>query len=121
MSHTCPGCDGLRTYAKTVPNVKKYGGVEYVSHPATKTLLYPCATCHGSGKVNCLKCADTGYVEEYDYARGEWEGLYPCDCAAGTRMAEQDRIDAEKAAWEATRPNYDELAYANAATGNEPY
>lgn len=80
---TCPGCGGTRTYTTTVPNVRKYGGVEYVSSiQPTKTLVFPCAVCGGSGRVDCEACGDTGYVEE---GTTEPEGLYPCDCAAGQR------------------------------------
>lgn len=55
-----------------------------------------CGHCFGRGYVTCGKCMDSGYTEEYDYATGEWEGLYPCDCNAGKRMAELDRIDEAK-------------------------
>lgn len=43
------------------------------------------------------------------------------DTTANRIREEQQRIDAEKAAHEATIPDYDSIAHANEAAGNEPY
>src|SRR5690606_42105420 len=52
---TCPTCEGRRTIETTVPNVKKYGGVEYVSSiQPTKIRLDVCSACNGAGKVDDL-------------------------------------------------------------------
>ena len=51
----CPTCAGKRTIATEVPNVKKYGGVEYVSSvQPTKIRLDVCHGCNGAGKVDDL-------------------------------------------------------------------
>lgn len=51
----CPTCAGKRTIATEVPNVRKYGGVEYVSSvQPTKIRLDVCSTCAGTGRVDDL-------------------------------------------------------------------
>lgn len=51
----CPTCAGKRTIETEVPNVRKYGGVEYVSSvQPTKIRLDVCSTCNGAGKVDDL-------------------------------------------------------------------
>lgn len=98
--HTCKYCNGKRTYE--VRTRKMHGGARCGSEI---TLLYPCNHCHGSGIIRCDRCEDTGYEPEYDTVTGEYEGTYPClHCDKGKRMAELDRIDAEKDAWERSRP-----------------
>lgn len=61
MKVTCPTCAGKRTIETTVPNVKKYGGVEYVSavQPA-KVRVDVCATCVGLGFLRDVSLVDLG-------------------------------------------------------------
>lgn len=52
----CPTCAGKRTIATEVPNVRKYGGVEYVSSvQPTKIRLDVCHACDGTGKTVVLE------------------------------------------------------------------
>lgn len=122
MSHTCPACEGRTFVTIYVPNVRKSGGVEYVSPIPAPTVPrnYRCTVCHGRGWVACLACCDDGEVAVAD-ADGEFDHLEPCDCTRGKLIAEQRDIDAVKARWEATLPDYDAIAHANIAAGNEPW
>ena len=52
---TCPTCGGRRTIETIVPNVRKYGGVEYVSNvQPTKVRVDVCHACNGAGRVDDL-------------------------------------------------------------------
>lgn len=52
----CPTCGGRRTIETTVPNVRKYGGVEYVSSvQPTKIRLDVCPACDGTGETVVLE------------------------------------------------------------------
>ena len=104
----CPHCEGAGELTHAFRN-----GMPHTDR---------CLICFGRGYVKCGRCADTGYYEEYDAEHGEYApGLHPCDCATGTRMAELDRIDAEKREWEATRPDYDAACHERVAAGNTPF
>lgn len=53
MNVICPTCAGKRVIETTVPNLKRYGGVDYTDpHTPTKTRVDVCPTCNYAGVVN---------------------------------------------------------------------
>lgn len=49
---TCPDCEGRTHTTVMVPNVRKYGGVEYVDpNPPLVPRHFVCQTCRGTGRI----------------------------------------------------------------------
>lgn len=85
MTKTCPACNGKRTYE--VHTYKMHGG-ERCGSPIT--LVYACESCRGTGVIHCTACDDTGWMGEYDYTTGEYEGDRPClHCERGRFLEAQ--------------------------------
>jgi DnaJ-class molecular chaperone len=75
--------------------------------------------------TTCERCNGEGKEATTEMYRGRRVDIFvPCWPCRGTgeiRVAEQQRIDADKAAHEATLPNYDAIAHAAVAAGEHPF
>lgn len=79
---TCTACDGRRTVSITVPNMLGPSNNQYQSNnPPYVTRNYQCHDCHGTGRIECVRCMDTGLVETSD-GYGGYDSTSPmqCDC-----------------------------------------
>jgi hypothetical protein len=72
-----------------------------------------------AGRIRCNRC--DGYGVEITGFAHEMPIEERCPACAGFGHREQRAIDADKAAFEATLPDYDAMAHAAVVAGHEPY
>jgi transcription initiation factor IIE alpha subunit len=113
---TCPNCHGRRTITETVAETR-IG----VTHP-NGWHMPPVKVQYETGRTvdrlfTCPQCQGTGHDLAAIWQRTAADTLTQSDRAAD----EQRRIDAEKAEWEATRPDYAANSYANISADREPW